>query len=74
MKTFLILTVIFNFIINHSFANDKSIGFITAVGSNYRNAIISAENTAYMNGLKVIGKNTTKSGEIWVTTIKVSKN
>jgi hypothetical protein len=60
-------------LICESFSNDvKTISFITTADTNYRNSVVRAQNTAYMNGLKVISKNTTKSGDIWVTVVKVT--
>jgi hypothetical protein len=57
-----------------SFSNDiKTIVFITTADTNYRNSVVRAQNTAYMNGLKVVSHSTSKSGDTWVTIAKVTK-
>ena len=57
--------------LNNSIAQDKrQISFITSVGATYRDADVSSHNIAYMNGLKVVEKKITKSGDIWVAIVK----
>jgi hypothetical protein len=49
---------------------NKSVSFISISGSlNFVKT--EARNTAYMNGLKIIGTRTTKQGELWTTVVKV---
>lgn len=73
MKNKSLLILILNFIFIHqSFCSDaKTVSFITSADTNYRNSVVSAQNTAYMNGLKIVSRNTTKSGDTWITIVKV---
>ena len=50
--------------------DNKPIAFITGAGSTYREADVNAHNTAYMNGLKIVSKSVSKSGGIWIITVK----
>jgi len=72
-KLFLILSLNLIFL-DQSFCEDvKTISFITSADTNYRNSVVRAQNTAYMNGLKIISRSTSKSGDTWITIAKVSK-
>jgi hypothetical protein len=68
----LVIGIFYFFGTNFAKAGDnKQVSFITGVGSSYREADVNAYNTAYMNGFKIVGKSTKKSGDIWVITARV---
>jgi len=55
---------------NTGFSNDKKpISFLTSTGNTIGDAHARAYNIAYMNGMKIIGRNTVKSGGVWITTV-----
>jgi len=49
----------------------KQVSFITSVGSTLYNSQVNANNRSYMSGMKVVGRSSVKSGNIWVTTVKI---
>lgn len=52
-------------------AGDKPVSFLTVVGPSLRSVKVESNNTAYMNGMKIIASRTIKSGDNWVRTVKV---
>lgn len=73
MKTFLNILLVIFISCKISFANEKKqISFLTSVGSTIGEARVRAHNTAYMSGMKIIERKTVKSGDLWVTTVKIT--
>jgi hypothetical protein len=67
-KLIILFTLLF---LNNIIAQDKKpVVFISSAGSTYREADVISHNVAYMNGLKVVQKKITKSGDIWVAIVK----
>lgn len=66
--------IIFLFFCLTSFlhAGEKNISFLTVVGPSLRDVKIQAHNTAYINGMKIIGTRTVKTGDTWITTVKIT--
>jgi len=49
----------------------KQVSFITSVGNTLYNSQVNANNRSYMSGMRVVGRSSVKSGNIWVTTVKI---
>ena len=70
MKKTIINIILVLILTNTGFSNDKKpVSFLTATGNTIGDAHARAHNIAYMNGMKIIGRNTVKSGGMWVTTV-----
>lgn len=72
MKKLISILIIYFYCFNIVNAKEKDILFITTVGSTMGESKAIAINTAYMNGMKVISKSTTRSGNTWITIAKIS--
>lgn len=72
MKKLICFIVIFFIFANISYSGEKNVSFLTVVGPTYNNVKVQAHNTAYMNGMKIIGVRTTKVGDNWVRTVKIT--
>lgn len=53
-------------------AGEKNVSFLTVVGPTLNSVKVQAHNTAYINGMKIIGARTTKVGDNWVRTVKIT--
>jgi hypothetical protein len=72
MKIFFNTIIIYIITLLVASGNDKKpFTFLTSVGSTINEAHVRANNIAFMNGMKVVGRKTVKSGDTWVTTVKV---
>jgi|694.fasta_scaffold32503_6 hypothetical protein len=69
LNTFFTLFIFLNTLIGN---DKKQISFLTSVGSTIGEARARAHNTAYMSGMKIIERKTVKSGDLWITTVKIT--
>ena len=51
--------------------DNRPFTFISSIGGSVRQSEVRAHNIAYMNNLKVLSYNTYKSGNTWVSVVKV---
>jgi hypothetical protein len=72
MKKIYYFILLYCSIIFTSFGGEnKSVSFITITGPSLNFVKVEAHNTAYMNGMKIIGSRTLKQGNNWITVAKV---
>jgi len=72
MRKLICFILIFFYCATISYSGEKNVSFLTVVGPTLNSVKVQAHNTAYINGMKIIGSRTTKAGNNWVRTVKIT--